>query len=92
MWRWAVWGFDPWDVWSLDIAVARFLSRRLPKFIKYRHGYPGGMSDEHWGEILGKINLAMNKIADFTWDDPADEMAVKEGLDLFREHFFSLWD
>ena len=82
-------GFDNSETWSLDRTISRFIEPRLRVFKELHIGYPSSMTEEEWNEILDKMLRAFELInKDDTYEHGEE---VKEGLDLFREYFFSLW-
>lgn len=92
-WRWLKCGFDPWDVWSLDAATAKFLWPRLEAMRDGHNGYPGILDDDVWTAMLDKMAQTMKFVATWDWeDDPTKVEYVQEGVDLLWEYFFNLWD
>ena len=98
-------GYADCEVWSFYDYLSKYAIPRLKKLQKIRHGYPASLQDDNyseddhyskiadqrWHDILSKIILAFELIANEDKDE-ADDARVKEGLDLFREYFFALWD
>lgn len=82
-------GFDNSETWSLDSTISKFIEPRLRVFREIHGGYPGNMTEDEWDEILYKMIRAFEYINKDETYEHQDE--VKEGLDLFREHFFGLW-
>jgi hypothetical protein len=94
-WHWISWGFRPSDLWNMDVAVSKFMEKRLAKFRTHCHGVPGNLDEEEWDLILSKMQMAFHYIATWdVWDDKTgkDRAVVHEGLDLYRKWFFALWD
>jgi len=98
MMGWIRCGVDPWQIWSLDTSAARWLAPRLELLRDLGHGHPvyEGMADEIWFAIVDKMaqtfRFAGAKFED-DWETRADVREyVSDGLDLFAEFFFSLWD
>jgi len=88
-------GFRREDCWSLDTAVAAWLTPRLYHLAEHHSGYPsqfdGEDGDELWTAILAKMADGFELIAKDA-DNPERRDYINECLDLFREYFFSLWD
>lgn len=94
-------GFDNSETWSLDRTIAKFIEPRLKVFKEVHTCYPSDLTAEKWNEILDKMIKAFEYIndEDLGIDDNESgikkyekrEQIIKEGLDLFREYFFSLW-
>lgn len=83
-------GWSDYDTWNLDCTFAEFVIPRLKRYKDISGGGPLELSHAEWQEILDKMILAFEQIADqFKYDmhDPA----VQEGLDLFRKYYFNLW-
>lgn len=91
-------GFDDSDLWSLDYTFAKLMAPRLRAFINQFGGrsVPCEMTQQEWLEILEKIHRALDLMvtSDGAYfmlsDDQTKE--IHEGLGLFQEHLFSLWD
>ena len=67
---------------------------RLKRFKEITNGYPGGLSEEEWDEILDKMIYAFHLKAecdsDFDWKE-GDKEKFNEGMKLFAEWFVHLW-
>ena len=97
-------GYSDPEWWDFYGHLSRYAIPRLQKLRENRHGYPAGLGyleddkeihyDENtfqlWQTMLDKMILAFQLIIDEDLDD--GDKRVKEGLDLFRGWFFSLWD
>lgn len=89
-------GFDESETWSLDSTIARFIYPRLKCF--YNDGdifsHPGNLSSEEWEQIVEKMVKAFELIV--TVEDlkrtKEENAIIDEGLDLFKEYFFDLWN
>lgn len=86
-------GFSPDELWNLDMTIVEFTLPRLKEFAKMTGGYPVNFSDSNdWYTVLGKIIKAFELYSDDKAIHNSDEREkIKEGLDLFREYFSSLW-
>lgn len=84
-------GFALQDTWALNTAVAQFLAPRLRHMAEHHVCYPPDLEDDAaWTVILYTMADAFKAIADDDWDPRLDD--AEEGLDLFRQYFFYLWD
>lgn len=95
-------GFSYDETWSLDSVVSEFVLPRLKLFKQVNNGFPGGLTESGWNEIIDKMIFA------FEWnmaDTNMTEMYIKaseeekkanwekysEGMDLFAKYFRDLW-
>lgn len=77
--------------YSLDSVLTHMIVPALDKRIKEGHSYPHGMSEYQWDGILTTIRNAFEEYT-HKFDREIDHDLVKEGLELFEEYFFDLWD
>jgi len=97
-------GFSDSETWSLYSNIAMFI---LPRLIRFRKivsthaygGYPLGLTDQKWDDMLGEMIFA------FDWSITSDEKSIKmtdeevasawerykKGMQLFGEWFRGLW-
>ena len=93
IWARVVWvfgGVSVYDTFSLDASLARWFLPRLKLFRKIKGGYPIGMAEERWDEILQKIELSLCSIIDevkYGMEPYADE----DGYALLGKHLRDLW-
>lgn len=93
-------GYADCDVWSIDGYLLSWLPEALTVLTKNQHGYPANMSGpEEWEDILNAMISGLksaNKSLMLEGETPEDNRRLYEagevGLDLFRKHFYSLWD
>lgn len=89
-------GFDDTELWSLDLTIAEFIEPRLREFKRRLNGYPCGMEEQEWLEKLEKMHRAFHLIVKedgkMMLPNSPEAKEIEEGLDLFREHFFHLWN
>lgn len=85
--------------YSLDSAIASFAIPLLKKFIKKRIGYPEGLSDDEWDNILKKILYSLECAKDNYFDKKKNRFLndlemdkVQEGFNLMAKYFVNLWD
>ena len=97
-------GWTDMDTWSLDCTFAKFMLPRLKRFKEIKNGYPSNIDDNPAGGYSKKAESIWNKIVDemiegfqlmadgkqFGGND-VQFKKMNRSLDLFREHFFSLW-
>lgn len=96
-------GFNPTDIWSLDVSISLYILPRLCYFRDNLSGYPADFindenndkkSTKEWRKVLNKmINsfyLSIEKPTDRDLTELNKE--IKEGLELFSQYFGSLWD
>lgn len=86
-------GFDDTETWSLYSTIVSFTLPRLKHFREVLAGYPAGMTQDEWEEILDKMIYSFQMIYDDKTLGITEEENKKlyDGLDLFRDYFFSLW-
>lgn len=98
-------GFSDRQLWNLDYEIAKFLAPRLRAWReKGPLSVPAKLQDRdpekgyrEWVKILNKMIFAFESIHydEGVMDIARDEETwakVQEGLDLFREYYFDLWD
>jgi hypothetical protein len=95
-------GFCNPETWSLYSVIAEFTLPRLKMFRRIYGGYPMGLTEKKWDEILDKM------IFSFEWSEMEDSMTEEyekmtdkekkiawkkydEGMNLFIEYFRALW-
>lgn len=95
-------GFCCTETWNLGYVIIEFALPRLKMFREINAGYPGGITEAKWNEILDKIIIA------FEWamsegnmdekylaltDKEKDKAWVQcqEGIKLFSEWVLNLW-
>lgn len=93
------WGFSDSETWALDSVICQFVLPRLKRFKEIHGGYPMGMTDDKWVEILDKMIFALD------WSLTCDEKCAtlsqheqkamwkryEKGINLFAEYFRHLW-
>lgn len=78
-------GWNDSDLWNLDMTISEFI---LPRLIRYRELYGEDLSDEDWDKMIGAFKYS----SDFYNQPISDIEKSKEGLRLFAENYFKLWD
>lgn len=91
-------GWSPDELWSLDVAMAKWFVPRLKGFRDRVDGEltPGCFeTNEEWIDILNQMIQAFEIIASeeaiSIIDSDNENDVIHNGLDLFREYFFCLW-
>jgi hypothetical protein len=91
-------GFDESELWNLDLTCAQLIAPRIRAFIDTfeARSVPCNKEQREWRETLEKMYTAFQLIsntdgATYILTDKEQE-DIEEGLDLFREYFFHLWD
>lgn len=85
-------GFSDDDTWNLDVTIAKFILPRLIKFREKNNGYPYGMSESEYAQILDDMIYSFDAITK-QWDKDfvADNDRIQKGLDLFAKYYRALW-
>lgn len=94
--------FYPYEWWELMSVTAGFILPRLTYYRNHHIGMPCGLLDNlkdqeendnaalaKWNEILDKMIFGFQHVLD---ENPDNEQLAREGLKLFGEYFFDLWD
>jgi len=90
-------GFCDCETWCLSGAIAEFILPRLKRFKVVNNGFPGGLTEEKWDEIIDKMIFAFDyalTYEDALLNDDDSKIAFEkhqEGMKLFSEYFFDLW-
>jgi hypothetical protein len=100
MWR----GWGNADTWSFDYYLAQVIRDGVKHLRANQHGIPSGICKTYtaedqaikeWDIVLDKIiiafDLACRNIDDLDLTKEEEEK-MKEGMRLFTENFFNLWD
>lgn len=84
-------GWDDSDTWSLDAVVARFVLPRLIRFKEVNIAFPPEFTEDGWNAALDDMIYALSQCTEVKYDEDIDWDRVKRGLELFGQHFRSLW-
>jgi hypothetical protein len=91
-------GFNPEDIWNLDISIARYILPRLKYLKRIKLSHPSRLSEKQWDREISKMIRAFELIANDTYFDYGDGKDVKrrskiinDGLASFIKHYHSLW-
>ena len=96
-------GWSEPDTWSADSYLARMLADMLEYLQDDCHSYPSHLEYEDWLDILAVMHYGFDRYANRwdIWEDTVERTIAKEreiftdlevSLELFKEHFMSLWD
>lgn len=92
-------GYADCDVWSLDSYLSRWMPTALAQLQRNKLGHPVGMTRKGWDSRLERMKqgfLEARNIHDMNFKTAQESMMiqrkVKRGLNVFVEHYFSLWD
>jgi hypothetical protein len=101
-WQRAFRGYADCDCWSVDGYLSVIIPDMLRHLKKYSHGIPTDKDGEQfteqvWNDVLDKIIAGFEAAKRMTNDDNPQEYDIdflifEEGMKLFNEHYFSLWD
>ena len=85
-------GYTYSDLWNLDVTIAKFVIPRIKAYRKHMMGHPADVTEAEWDEILDKIVLAFELIAN-QWDGKDVPDPEKFGDYPNRENMFNskLW-
>lgn len=86
-------GWDDGDTFSLDASLAEVILPRLKRFKELNCCHPTDLAPEEWDTILDKMIAAFEFAAsEERWlASPTEYQKHQEGLDLFAQHYWSLW-
>jgi hypothetical protein len=93
-------GFSDSETWSLDSVICQFILPRLIRFKEVNNGFPIGLTEQEWNDILDKMIFSLDW--SLNWEEDKydalskEEQAVMwkrydEGIALFSKHFRDLW-
>ena len=86
-------GWDDSQCWSLDYSLAKIILPRLQRFKEVTIGFPADLSEQEWASILDQMIAAFQFFgSEERWSAPHEECEKhQEGIDLFAQHYQSLW-
>jgi len=98
LWQKIYRGWSDEDTWDLQYTIAKFALPRLKRHKQLINGYPAGLTEQEWYEILDKIIWSF----EFLLSDENIEIyptrSIKElfekedeGFRLFGEYYCDLW-
>lgn len=87
--------------WEFNSFFLETIIPALDYMINEGHGHPADITPTEWDKILKEMKegfeLIKNNIQDTGWSlrkdlNIKDKSKVDKSFDLFKEHFFDLWD
>ena len=60
--QWAqkvIWGYSDVEIWNLDGGIAKYAYPKIEKHRRNLSGYPHGLTEDKWDQILAKISFAL---------------------------------
>jgi hypothetical protein len=92
-------GYSDLDAWNLNSFVAKVVADVAKGMRENGYGYPADLTEDEWGQILGKIEdgfRAATDLYEMNYNDRDDadklEATFRDGMELFSKWFHSLWD
>lgn len=91
-------GYSRRDWWSFDIYICGVIGRACQDFKGYGNGFPGGMTESEWNQLLEDIYVPLLEWHEHRfeyYDLAAEEFAyeqAKEAMHKFAEHLGAFWD
>ena len=83
------------DTWNIDMWFLAIIPPMLQHLRDNKHGYPEGMEEDEWNNILETMiavfTKADNKVNEELTPEEADEYKNK-GFEFFSKYFWNLWD
>jgi len=93
VWR----GYDDSMVFDMNDTFIELYREILKDFKENLHGYPGTMTEEEWNDILDEMIGSLDRMYYVLFKSDNDDADLVEQekdrfFELFKEHFWSLWD
>lgn len=91
-------GYADEDVWNLEYYLADVISASVMHLRHHNMAYPSDLTPEEWNATLEKISHGFKAAADFCdggipmETEPQMLSELDVAMDLFKKHFFNLWD
>ena len=85
---------DKWDTHSMDHTLANIVLPMLKQFKEGNHGYPHGLTEKKWDNILDKMIYSFEKkLSEDAYDlNDKEQKKMQEGFVLFGKYYQNLWD
>jgi len=88
-------GFHPYEIWNLNTAIAKYILPRLKAFKKTYSGYPLGLTEEKWDDMIDDMIFAFEyEVNQWDLEEPFNKKELKrieKGFKYFGKYFLSLW-
>jgi|LSQX01.2.fsa_nt_gb hypothetical protein len=96
-WQRAWRGYDDSMVFDMNDTFIELYREILKDFKENLHGYPGTMTEEEWNDILDEMIGSLDRMYYVLFKSDNDDADLVEQekdrfFELFKEHFWSLWD
>lgn len=75
--------------YNLDAQIAHLIVRGIPTL--RGQGFPGGLSEKEWNDILDEIEEGFQDYLDHKYDWPFDSTKIDKAMELLNEWFAALW-
>ena len=90
-------GWAPNDTWSLDTYLDRVIMEAVEHLRKHHQGYPHGLTDEGWDDVLHRISFLANRHLgmvemDFKYTAEEYDATTKALFELLGKYWGNLWD
>lgn len=92
-------GYADRDVWSIDWYLCNWMPQALADLKRTTHGYPVGLSPKRWEAKIDRMINAFRvarKIQNYDYKTREEYQAAlkqfRKDFNVFKMHFFSLWD
>jgi len=94
-------GYSDSDVWDIDCYISHWMPSALRRLRHSGNSYPADLSGrDEWDKILDEMILgfeATRKVQELEFGSTEEERSLvlaqaNRGLELFRRHYFDLWD
>tara|TARA_R110002153_G_scaffold250586_1_gene407391 strand:+ start:202 stop:582 length:381 start_codon:yes stop_codon:yes gene_type:complete len=95
---------DRWDTWSMDHTLAHIVLPMLVQLKETQHGYPHGLTEQEWDEVLDEMIWAFEQKCRDDWMEDYDynkwdsegakvhQERMTNGFKLFGKYYENLWD
>lgn len=96
-WQRAWCGYDDSMVFSMNDSFIELYRTMLKSFKCNLHGHPYTMTEEEWNSILDEMINCLDHMYYVLFEGDSDdddlvEKAKDKFFELFKEHFWDLWD
>lgn len=79
------------EIWDLHTHLAALIADSVRRLRDMNHGYPMGLTEEKWAEILTRIADDFQRYYDEDMEGK-DAANPNEGFDLIKQWWRGLWD
>lgn len=97
-WQRARHGYSRRDLWSFDTYIAGVIGRACIDLRDTSHGYPNGLTEEEWANVLTGISEPLleyseHKFADLTREEGQEQYeAARSAMQWFACRLGDMWD